>query len=237
MKVAKIYVDLKESKQQKKNGKDVRVLESEAFKDPIEMDIVFDEEEKTYFKLIKDNCEEIYQQIKESLNDIKERQKIFEKYKITTEEEINEKDKAIVRLKKENLLQQTKIKQLISEIETVKEAIIWQDKEISSLTAKINQISFSVNKKPVLEKQTIFLSGVGESVLYPVNLEDGEYTLFFMGNIKEKNEYCTNKNSFIQIDEIHVKNGVRLQPYDVKGTTDIDIPTLTLNYTLFFIPK
>ena len=65
MKVAKIYVDLKESKQQKKNGKDVRVLESEAFKDPIEMDVVFDEEEKTYFKLIKDNCEEIYQQIKE----------------------------------------------------------------------------------------------------------------------------------------------------------------------------
>jgi chromosome segregation ATPase len=158
MKVKTIYVDLKESKQQKKNGKDVRILESVAFKDPIKMDIVFDEEEKAYFKLIKENCEDIYQQIRESLNAIKEQQKVFEEYKITTEQEINEKDKKIARMQKENALQQTKIKQVSSEVEMIKQAILSQNEEISDITEKISQISSSLKRKPTLIKETIFLS-------------------------------------------------------------------------------
>lgn len=237
MKISSIYLDLQQAEKKKKNGKDVRKLESEAFKDPLNLQVVFDEDEKKYFDKKIEEQNRILKEMEEVLDGMRKEREVFEQYKIRVEQEINEKDKKIIELQKENESKQNKITQLSSEIEIIKQAILSQNEEISDITEKISQISSSLKRKPTLIKETIFLSWVGESMLYPVKLKDGKYTLIFMGNIKEKNEYCTNRNSFIQVDEIHVKKGEWLQPFNVTATSKLDNPTLTLNYTLFFIPQ
>lgn len=63
MQVKKIYMDLKEAKPEQRGGRDVRVLESEAFKDPIEIQIAYDDKDK---ELIEANKSVVEGQVREA---------------------------------------------------------------------------------------------------------------------------------------------------------------------------
>lgn len=235
MKVKTIYLDLQEAKKTKKIWKDVRTLESESFKQPVKMELCYDEEEKAYFSQKKTECEEILQQAEEILGAIKKEREIFNQYKLTTEIEINEKDKKILQLQQEKDSLLDKLIAFKGELKLYGENVKQHKEKLEEIETDIKNIYKNVKKEPILIQGTQFFSWVGESYIEPIKIKDWKYTLIFIGNIKEKNEYCTNKNFFITND-IRVKGGERLQPFNVKATTELDTPTVTVNYTLLFLP-
>ena len=63
MQVKKIYMDLKEATPGTNQGRDVRVLESETFKDPITIDIAYDDKDREFIEVSKKVVED---QVKEA---------------------------------------------------------------------------------------------------------------------------------------------------------------------------
>ena len=125
MKISSIYLDLQKADKKKKNGKDVRVLESEAFKDPLNLQVVFDEDEKKYFDKKIEEQNKILTEMKWVLDDMRKEREIFEQYKIRVEQESNEKDKLIAELEKQIIIADSENSKLFAGIENLKKRIDW----------------------------------------------------------------------------------------------------------------
>lgn len=104
MQIKEFFLDLREWPQYAKNNKNVWLLESEAFKDPLKFTFTFEDKDKKELQRIKEECEDYYNKIikkekdlNESILKLAEREKLIAKAEkkiddlIEKEKELEEK--------------------------------------------------------------------------------------------------------------------------------------------------
>jgi chromosome segregation ATPase len=152
MKVTAVYLDLQQAEKKKKNGKDVRKLESEAFKDPLNLQVVFDEDEKKYFDKKIEEQNRILKEMEEVLDGMRKEREVFEQYKIRVEQEINEKDKLITELQKQIIISYSENSELFANIENLNKRIDGIDLENKDMTIKTEKIKEKLERETYLFK-------------------------------------------------------------------------------------
>lgn len=234
MQIKKIYLDLQEAKKEEKFWKDVRTLESEAFKEPLTLQIEYDPSD---LKRLEDTKNEVNVRIEEM-------QRILDK----EQEYIKDLQTENKLLKEQLLLQEQKTEKLkneISEKDTEKDKVLSiakvqesklnnHDIEIEAVEKKLTDINKKLTKEPKVFTDTAFVSGQGQSYLWMYDIPDGDYILITNIKVTEKNEYAVAEDEF-KIERIHITDGYAM-PYELRGTDGISIPTATLAYILAFIP-
>jgi chromosome segregation ATPase len=158
MKVTAVYLDLQQAEKKKKNGKDVRKLESEAFKDPLNLQVVFDEDEKKYFDKKIEEQNRILKEMEEVLDGMRKEREVFEQYKIRVEQEINEKDKLIEELKRQIVVMDSENSEVFGDIETLKERIDGINLENENIATKTEKIKEKLERETYLFKGSDFFS-------------------------------------------------------------------------------
>lgn len=234
MKVTAVYLDLQQAEKKKKNGKDVRKLESEAFKDPLNLQVVFDEDEKKYFDKKIEEQNRILKEMEEVLDGMRKEREVFEQYKIRVEQEINEKDKLIEELKRQIVIMDSENSELFADIETLKERIDGIDLENEDIVIKTEKIKEKLERETYLFKGSDFFSSSWISYLGRYEIMAWKYLEIIKTKIKEKNEYCTNEDS-TTLNIISLQN-LYLPQYELTWTTKLDTPTATIDYDIVLIP-
>ena len=234
MKISSIYLDLQKADKKKKNGKDVRVLESEAFKDPLNLQVVFDEDEKKYFDKKIEEQNKILTEMKWVLDDMRKERETFEQYKIRVEQESNEKDKLIAELEKQIIIADSENSELFAGIENLKKRIDWIDLDNENMVVKTEKIKEKLERETYLFKGSDFFSSSWISYLWRYEIMAWKYIEVIKTKIKEKNEYCTNEDS-ITFNIVSLPN-VYLPQYELGWTTKLDTPTATIDYDIVLIP-
>ena len=136
------------------------------------MELCYDEEEKAYFSQKKTECEEILHQAEEILGAIKKEREIFNQYKLTTEIEINEKDKKILQLQQEKDALLDKLIAFKGELKLYGENVKQHKEKLEEIETDIKSLYKNIKKEPKLIQGTQFFSGVGESYLEPIKIKD-----------------------------------------------------------------
>ena len=234
MQIKKIYLDLQEAKKEEKFWKDVRTLESEAFKEPLTLQIEYDPSD---LKRLEDTKNEVNVRIEEM-------QRILD----NEQEYISNLQKENKLLKEQLLLQEQeteKLKNEISEKDKEKDKVLSiakeqesklnsHDIEIEAVEKKLTDINKKITKEPKVFTDTGFVSGQGQSYLWMYDIPSWDYILITNIKVTEKNEYAVAEDEF-KIERIHITDGYAM-PYELRGTDGISIPTATLAYILAFIP-
>lgn len=234
MKISSIYLDLQQAEKKKKNGKDVRKLESEAFKAPLNLQVVFDEDEKKYFDKKIEEQNRILKEMEEVLDGMRKEREVFEQYKIRVEQEINEKDKLIEELKRQIVVMDSENSEVFGDIETLKERIDGINLENENIVTKTEKIKEKLERETYLFKGSDFFSSSWISYLGRYEIMAWKYLEIIKTKIKEKNEYCTNEDS-TTLNIISLQN-LYLPQYELTWTTKLDTPTATIDYDIVLIP-
>lgn len=230
MNIQEFYLDLREGPQYAKNNKNVWLLESEAFKEPLVFKFAFDETDKDLLKRIENSCRDYYDRIlqketlfNELIDKIQEKEKeISENYKKL--EELSKKyDEILNQIKeKENLIKEKELKEL--------------DK-IKEIQEKVNNI----NKKIDLPKPSKIYSNQWEEFISwddtyywePYNLIPGEYYVIESYEYEPQNEYVRNKNE-VKIRRIYTDE-YYIPEFQLYGSNAIDKPVAKVKLqSLFF---
>ena len=115
--VKNIYVDQKIVPKEQKRGKDVWILESESFKEPVSLQIEYSEKDKERVESKKQEIESqkksIERMIQTAEDNLKEQIEVSKKYK----EECQIKDKKIEKLEKQLIESEKEKKKILKEIE------------------------------------------------------------------------------------------------------------------------
>lgn len=235
MEVKSIYLDLQKAEPSKKGKKTVWKLESEAFKEPLELKIGYDDED---LKLA-------YREIAE----IKHEQELLDK-KITRldwdnvnhnlfreefQNKVNNKQEQITELRWKIENQNKEISQLYKVIADAKTMIETQGGTILSMADKIKELEKKLMKQPMVFSDKTFISGhesVGLSVL---EVPSGEYLVVMKYVIGEHNEYVLNQNDIV-FQKVTVSDNVYVPMYQLYGGTELDVPTATIYRDLVLIP-
>jgi len=232
MRVKTIYMDLVEWV---KKGENVWKLESEAFKQPIKVEIWYDEEEKKWFNDAQDEIKWIIKthvwlldkleaQITEKDEELKAYEDMlcrYEKVIAGYEDKLHEKDWII--------------NGLLKEVATSRDMIDINKWAIIKLQSVTDGILKKMTKQPSVFHDKCFISWNEPSGLWMIWLEDGDYLMIAKYTIWEHNEYVTNKDEII-FDKIHVEDQNYIPYYQLIPTTPLDNPTATVYYDLIFMP-
>lgn len=234
MRISSIYLDLQQAEKKKKNGKDVRKLESEAFKDPLNLQVIFDEDEKKYFDKKIEEQNRILKEMEDVLDGMRKEREVFEQYKIRVEQEINEKDKLIEEMKRQIVIMDSENSEVFGDIETLKERIDGINLENENIATKTEKIKEKLERETYLFKGSDFFSSSWISYLGRYEIMAWKYLEIIKTKIKEKNEYCTNEDS-TTLNIISLQN-LYLPQYELTWTTKLDTPTATIDYDIVLIP-
>lgn len=236
MQVKKIYIDLKEAKPEQRGGRDVRVLESEAFKDPITLDIAYDDKDK---ELIEASKSVVENQVKEAwriLQKIEDKiwawNEVIEEYR----EKLQEKNQKIEELTKRLEKSGKEKVQLLQEAKRDRETIEKMSEQLKAMEDKQAKIQEKIAKEPRVLKGQTFLSWNWYSVLTTANVPNGNYILSTYTKIIESNEYVENEEVEVGAYNLHVSDGIFAPEYELRGTTGLDIPTATIEWTFTLLP-
>lgn len=235
MEVKSIYLDLQKAELNKKGKKSVWKLESEAFKEPLELKIGYDDED---LKLA-------YREIA----DIKHEQELLDKkiirldgdnvnhnlFREEFQNKINNKQEQIneLRLKIEN--QNKEISQLYKVIADAKTMIETQSGTILHLQDKVKELEKKTSKQPMVFKGTTFLSGHERVGLWILDVPSGEYLLIEKYLLLEANEFVTNMDG-LKFNKITVADNQYIPMYNLFWWTPLDTPTAKVFRDLIFIP-
>lgn len=144
--VKKIYMDLKEAK--KDQGRDVWVLEDEAFKEPITFQIEYSDHDR---KAIEESKNEVERQVKEAKmiegrieGKEEERKQLISDYK----EELKVKDQKIEELTKRLEKSGKEKVQILKEANKIKEQVENQNEQLTTLKEILSEIKKKVTKEP-----------------------------------------------------------------------------------------
>ena len=210
-------------------------LESEAFKDPIEIKIWYENNDK---KLFDDKIEEVNKVMKTHISlidklenqiaDLDSETKAYENMLCRYEEVIKDY---------ENKLEEKDetIKSLIKEIATLKSTVETQSWAILHLQEQTKLIQKKITKQPMVFHDKWFISWRESSGLWMINIPDGDYLMIMNTKVGEHNEYVTNCDQLI-MDKIKVEGQHYVPFYKLEWGTELDTPTATIYYDLVFIP-
>ena len=234
MKITKVYLDLKEAKPEQRFWKDVRVLESEAFKDPLTLQLEYEPKDLQYLKDAEEQINQRIEKFQSMIGRLQEYIKTLETSGSLLQEQLiltkQENDKLKEEIKKKDeqwnkvWLKVTRLSDDIEELEG----------QIHDNKDSIKKIEQKLTKEPKVFNDTAFVSWHGLSYIGMYDIPDWEYILVTNVKIVEKNEYVANEDEF-KIERIHVNEGYAM-PYELRGTDAISTPTASIAFILAFIP-
>ena len=229
MQIKEFYLDLKEWPQYGKKQKDIRVLESEAFKEPLKFTFQFDSKDKREMDQIKADCKEYLdklilanQRFDEQLNQIKEKEEMITK-SYQRYEELNDKY--------EDLLERVKKRE-----EKVNKKIFDDNNQLEGINQKIEGIKKEIS---LPEPQKIYTNTRDEFVVwldvyygYPYLLPHWEYIVIEQYEYEPQNEYVANENK-IQIKSMYL-SWKYIPEIQLEWLNAIDKPVSKVRLTVLF---
>ena len=231
MEVTNVYMDLVEGVRKGNVWK----LESEAFKDPIEIKICYDNHDLARFTT---TCEALDKKIREQEGKIWElgsenRIAYWNHKELKNQVELQEK----VIQEQENKIRENKsdLNELYKEVASLKTMVETLSGTILHLQEQVKLLEKKVTKQPIVIHDKWFISWHEPAWLWMVELGDGDYLLIMNTKIWEHNEYVDNKDELI-MEKIHVEWQHYVPFYKLEWGTALDKPTATIYYDLIFIP-
>lgn len=231
MEVKTIRLDLQEAKKKW----NIWMLESEAFKDPLKIEIWYDDNDKKHMEELIREIEKKSESYDKKLSELdgqlkeeKETTVAFEKTLCGYEEVIWEYEKQL----EEKDRDINSLLKLIADLKTISDN---QSGAILKLQESIKQISQKITKQPIVIHDKWFISGHEPAGLWMINLPDGDYLLNAKYVVWEHNEFVTNKDDLV-FDKIHVEWQHYVPLYKLEWWTPLDTPTATIYYDLIFMP-
>lgn len=235
MEVKSIYLDLQKAELKKNGKKSVWRLESEAFKEPLELTIGYDDEdlklayrEIANLKETVESCDKRITHLWYDWTRVEEMREEFQN-KITNKQE--QLDKLRIRIEEQN----EEISQLYKVIADAKTMIETQSGTILQLQEEMKLIQKKITKQPMVIHDKCFISGHEGVGLWVIELYDGDYLMIAKYEVGEHNEYVTNWDQLI-MEKIHVENHCYVPFYKLEWGTELDVPTATIYYDLVFMP-
>ena len=236
MQVKKIYMDLKEAKPGINQWRDVWVLESEAFKDPITIDIAYDDKDKEFIEASKSVVENQVKEAWRILQKIEDKiwawNEVIEEYR----EKLKEKDSKIEDLTKRLEKSGKEKVQLLKEAKKDRDTIDKLNEQLETVKELLHNVALKTTKEPRVFNGQTFVSWNWISALTWLKVPDGDYIVSEVLRIVEKNEYVENNDMEVHAYNLHVSDGLFVPEYDLIGTTAIDTPTATIDRTFTLLP-
>ena len=236
MQVKKIYMDLKEAKPGINQWRDVRVLESETFKDPITLQIAYDDKDREFIEgcksIVENQVKEAWRILQKIEDKIWQRNDVIEEYR----EKLKEKDNKIQDLTKRLEKSGKEKVQLLQEANKLREKVEMQNGRIVDHEELINKLQQKTSKEPRVFRGQTFVSWNWISALTWLKVPDGDYIVSEVLKIVEKNEYVENEDMEVHAYNLHVSDNLFVPEYDLQGTTQLDTPTATIDRTFTLLP-
>lgn len=218
----------------KKKG-NVWKLESEAFKDPIEIKIWYDNKELAEFNRKYDSLHSAFQSIEREL-DLWNTIQVGDQKKIKElEEYLVHNEVVMAKLNEKIDSQNREISSLYKVIADLKTTVETLSGTILHLQDEMKLIQKKITKQPMVFHDKWFISWRESSGLWMINVPDGDYLLIAKYVVWEHNEYVTNQDELL-MDTIHVEGQHYIPFYKLEWGTELDTPTATIYYDLVFIP-
>lgn len=210
-------------------------LESEAFKDPIEIKIWYDNHDiKEFDSKIEElkHWLELHDRQITHLNGDNVNHNLFRE---EFQNKVNNKQHQIDELRWKIEEDKSEIKQLYKVIADLKTMVETQSGTILHLQEEMKLIQKKITKQPMVFHDKWFISWRESSGLWMINIPDGDYLMIMNTKVGEHNEYVTNKDGFI-MEKIKVEGQHYVPFYKLEWGTELDTPTATIYYDLVFIP-
>lgn len=235
MEVKSIYLDLQKAELKKNWKKSVWKLESEAFKEPLELKIGYDDEDKSYIENIKKEIEKKSESYDRKIDELEERLKVekedtklfenmltrYENVIWEYEDKLGKKDEEISHLYK-----------VVAYLKTMIEAQSWA---ILHLWEKVKELEKKATKQPMVYSDTTFISGHERVGLWILEVPSWEYLLIEKYMLLEANEFVENHDG-IKFNKITVSDNQYIPMYMLMWWTPLDTPTAKVYRDLVFIP-
>ena len=235
MEVKSIYLDLQKAELTKKGKKSVWKLESEAFKEPLELTIGYDDQELKEFERKYDSLYKAFLDIEKEL-DLWNTLQVEDRKALQNMKELIETEhkniESLVKFLSEN---ESEIKSLYKVIADANTTIETQSGTILHLWDRVKELEKKATKQPMVYSDKTFISGHERCGLTMIEIPSGEYLLISKYVIWEHNEFVTNRNDVV-MEKITVNDNCYIPMYQLVGWTDLDTPTATIYRTLTFIP-
>lgn len=235
MEVKSVYLDLQKAEPKKRGQKTVWKLESEAFKEPLELQIGYEDEELklAYREIanIKETVESCDRRVTHLWYDwtrVEEMREEFQNKINNKQTQLNELREKIENQNKEIGSLYKVIADLKSMVETQSGTILHQEEEMKLIQQKIT-------KQPRVFSDKTFVSWHERVWLWVIEVPCGEYLVISKYVIGEHNEYVKNQNDVI-FEKVKVDNNMYMPMYQLVGGTDLDTPTATIYRDLILIP-
>lgn len=210
-------------------------LESEAFKDPIEIKIWYENKELAEFKwMVNDLKAELDKKDKEIAN-LYHNWTTYFNYSKYNDARLEEHEKVMWRLWVKLEEKEKEISSLYKVIADLKTTVETLSGTILHLQDEMKLIQKKITKQPMVFHDKWFISWRESSGLWMINVPDGDYLMIAKYVVWEHNEYVTNQDELL-MDTIHVEGQHYVPFYKLEWGTELDTPTATIYYDLVFIP-
>lgn len=235
MEVKNVYLDLQQAEPKKRWGKTVWKLESEAFKDPLEIQIEYDDKELDEFKKKYDSLLKVFHDIEKELDlwntiQVEDRNEIKRiKELIGTEHKNIE---SLVKFLSENEKEIKSLYKVVADAKTMIESMSWV---IIKQQERIDELEKKAAKQPMVFSDTTFISGHERVGLWILDVPSGEYLLIEKYMLLEANEFVDNEDG-IKFSKITVTDNQYIPMYMLMWWTPLDTPTANVYRDLVFIP-
>ena len=235
MEVKSIYLDLQKAEPKKRGQKTVWKLESEVFKEPLELKIGYEDTE----------LREVYREIA----DIKHEQELQEK-KITKlawdnvnhnlfreefQNKINNKQEQIDKLRDDIRWLAEQVNWLYKVMWDTRNTIDTLNWATLQLQTETKDLRKKITRQPTVIHDKCFISGRESCWLWMINMSDGEYLMIAKYTVWEHNEFVTNCDEIL-FEKICVEWQHYIPFYKLEWGTELDTPTATIYYDLVFMP-
>lgn len=210
-------------------------LESEAFKEPIEIKIWYENKELAQFNGEIEWIKSELTKQKDKLNLVAyDQTRVFE-MREEFENKNNNKQQQINELRWKIEEDKSEIKSLYKVIADLKTTVETLSGIILHLQDEMKLIQKKITKQPMVFHDKWFISWRESSGLWMINIPDGDYLMIMNTKVGEHNEYVTNKDELI-MEKIKVEGQHYVPFYKLEWGTELDTPTATIYYDLVFIP-
>ena len=235
MEVKNVYLDLQQAEPKKKWWKTVRKLESEAFKDPLEIQIEYDDKE---LKEFSDKVNELKVDLNNKDSKIHELDAKLDAtvrtlwdHKTLMETE-HKNIESLVKFLSEN---ESEIKSLYKVVANAKTMVDSMSEVIIKQQERIDELEKKITKQPMVFSDTTFISGHERVGLTIIDVPSGDYLVIAKYVVMESNEYVENQNDII-FEKVTVNDWHYIPMYQLVGWTELDTPTATIYRDLILIP-
>lgn len=229
MQIKQFFLDLREWPQYAQKQNNLRLLESEAFKEPLKFTFELDSEDKREMARIKGECEDYYKRLilaekrlEERLHEIDEKQDMITKSYQQVENLIDKYNK---------LLEEQKRKE-----KQINDKGLEDNKKIDDLKKEIlglrKEISLPQPQKVYTNTWEEFVTWTDVYYCYPYKLPHGDYCVLEQYEYEPQNEYIVNENK-IKISERYI-SGEYIPEIQLEASNAIDKPVSKVRLTILF---